>query len=199
MTEQEWQEAVDPRPMLRWLGDRIGAREAMLFACACCTRIRPLIRDPRSVRALQVLERAMTEGVDGSVIGAAAEEAQQAAWLAVREFCVPILGEEEFNRRIRMARTGPDEFELMASADSVYLAAEAARCALWCASDPSYAEFAARCAAEAVARSSADVNEARAREWASQAALLRQIVGSAGGACVAQTAEPAAPAVRPRD
>jgi hypothetical protein len=65
-------------------------------------------------------------GVDRGVIGAAAEEAQQAVWLAVREFCVPLLGEEELNRRIRMARTGPDEFEMMASADPVYLAAEAA-------------------------------------------------------------------------
>ena len=65
-------------------------------------------------------------GVDRGVIGAAAEEAQQAVWLAVREFCVPILGEEEFNRRIRMARTGPDEFEMMASVDPVYLADQSA-------------------------------------------------------------------------
>jgi hypothetical protein len=83
-------------------------------------------------------------GVDRGVIGAAAEEAQQAVWLAVRAFCVPILGEEEFNRRIRMAPTGPDEFEMMAAVDPVYLASEAAKCALWCASDPTNAEFASR-------------------------------------------------------
>ena len=104
-------------------------------------------------------------------------------------FCVPILGEEEFNRRIRMLRSGPDLFEQMASVDPAYLAAEAAKFALWCASDPSNAEFASRYAAEAVARSSADVDVARMRERASQAALLRQIVGSAGILCVRQPAE----------
>ena len=67
------------------------------------------------------------EGEQGEAsIGAAAEEAQQAVWLAVREFGVPILGEGEFNRRIRMARTGPDEFERMASVDPAYLVAAAA-------------------------------------------------------------------------
>jgi hypothetical protein len=182
MTEQEWQEAIDPRPMLRWLSSRIGAREAMRFAYSCCDRVRALIHDPRSVRALDVLQLAITEGVDRSVIHAVATEAQQAAWLAVRVFCVPILGEEEFNRRIRMARTGPDEFERMASVDPVYLAAEAAKHALWCASDPSNVnvEVASRYAAEAIARSSTDVDKARVREWAAQAALLRQIVESAG-------------------
>jgi hypothetical protein len=49
MTNQEWLEAVDPRPMLRWLGDRIGSHEAMRFAFSCCDRIRVLISDPRSV------------------------------------------------------------------------------------------------------------------------------------------------------
>src|SRR5262245_23516313 len=40
------------------------------------------------------------QGKGGSrdVIGAATEEAQQAVWLAVREPCVPILGEGELNR-----------------------------------------------------------------------------------------------------
>src|SRR5207248_2466858 len=49
---------------------------------------------------------------------------------------------------------------------------EATKGALWCASDPTNAEFASRYAAEAVARSSAAVNEARTGEWATQAALL---------------------------
>jgi hypothetical protein len=106
MTEQEWQEAIDPRPMLRWLSSRIGAREAMRFAYSCCDRVRALIHDPRSVRALDVLQLAITEGVDRSVIHAVATEAQQAAWLAVRVFCVPILGEEEFNRPGRIRADG---------------------------------------------------------------------------------------------
>jgi hypothetical protein len=178
VTEREWQEAVNPLPMLRWLGDRIGAREAICFASSCCARVRPLIRDPRSVQALEVLERAMSGVVDQSTIDVAAEQAQQAAWLAVREFCVPLLGEEEFNRRIKMVRTGPDEFEMMASVDPAYLATEAVRCALLCTSDSRNAEFASRCAAEAIARSHTDVDEARAREWASQAAILRQIAGN---------------------
>ncbi len=124
------------------------------------------------------------------MIDKAAEEAQQAAWLAVREFCVPILGEQEFNHRIRMARTGPDEFELMACIDPVYLAAEATRYAILCAFDWRNADFASRCVAEASARSSTNVDAARAREWASQAAQLRQIVESAGGSCMGQPAKP---------
>src|SRR5947209_6219447 len=125
MTEIEWREAIDPRLMLRFLQGRIGARELMLFAYSCCDRIRGLIREPGSLRALAVLRCVIDGHAQGSEIEVEIKEAQQAVRVAVHAFCVPILGEAEFNREIRMMRTGPDPFEIMASADPDYLAASA--------------------------------------------------------------------------
>jgi hypothetical protein len=43
-------------------------------------------------------EGGQEEGGSRGLIGAAAEEARQAIWLAMREFSVPNLGEKEFNQ-----------------------------------------------------------------------------------------------------
>jgi hypothetical protein len=45
MTETEWLESADPRPMLRWLRGRASERKLRLFACAV-TRLLPPHLDP---------------------------------------------------------------------------------------------------------------------------------------------------------
>jgi hypothetical protein len=107
----------------------------------------------------------------------AIHEAQLAVWVAVRKVCVLLLGEEEFEREIRMARTGPDPFELMASSDADYLAASAVLIAIGWELDLRMAEVVSRCAAEAISGSIGDT-KAGDREYAIQAELLRDIIGN---------------------
>jgi len=64
MTEQDWMNATDPRPMLEWLrSDRgearrkAGRRKMRLFACACLRGILPLLRKTGSRAAVEVAER----------------------------------------------------------------------------------------------------------------------------------------------
>src|SRR5437588_8780012 len=39
MTEAEWLECTDPRPMLQYLKGKAGERKFRLFACACVRRV----------------------------------------------------------------------------------------------------------------------------------------------------------------
>ena len=187
MTEAEWREAQDPHSMRRLL-QGASQRDLMFFAYSCCDRIRGLIRDRRSLEALAVLQRVIEGQAQRDELESAAEEAQQAVWVAVRAVCVSQLGEAEYEQQLRIARTGPDPFEQMASADPDYLAASAVLCAVRCTSDPSSADVASRFAAAAVAAT------ARGREWVSQAALLRHHVVAPPESSAPQAAEPGAAA-----
>jgi biotin carboxyl carrier protein len=57
MTEQEWLECTDPTLMLAFLRWKVSDRKFQLFASACCRRIRHLLADERSHRAIDVTER----------------------------------------------------------------------------------------------------------------------------------------------
>jgi hypothetical protein len=70
MTEEEWDQGVDPRRMLGFLRDRgprdqptlrdlgrVGDRETRLFAAACCRRLWPLLTDERSRSGVEGAER----------------------------------------------------------------------------------------------------------------------------------------------
>src|SRR4051812_20081663 len=108
MTEAGWRESVDPRPMLRLLEGKVSPRALMLFTLGCCERVRDLIRDRRSQDALAVFRRTIDGQARDHELERAADEAQQAVSESVRAFCVGYLGEAEFERQIRMLRTGPD-------------------------------------------------------------------------------------------
>lgn len=57
MTEQEWLTANKPRPMLKFLLDKLTERKLRLFAFACCRRIWSLLRDDRTRNAVEAGER----------------------------------------------------------------------------------------------------------------------------------------------
>lgn len=64
----EWATSIDPRPMVDGLTSRRSApaagradsraarRKARLFALACCNRVRAMLKDPASLRAVEALE-----------------------------------------------------------------------------------------------------------------------------------------------
>jgi hypothetical protein len=57
MTEAEWLACEDPVPMLEFLRGKASDRKLRLFACACCRRVRHLLPDRRSRKALEASER----------------------------------------------------------------------------------------------------------------------------------------------
>jgi hypothetical protein len=86
MTEAEWLACHSPKAMLEFLRARVGPRKLRLFAVACCRRVRPLLTDPRSRAAVEVVERyadgrASPEEVHDAYQPARA--AARAAWAAV--------------------------------------------------------------------------------------------------------------------
>lgn len=44
MTEQQWQVSIEPRPLWRFLAQETSQRKWDLFACACCRRLRGLLK-----------------------------------------------------------------------------------------------------------------------------------------------------------
>jgi hypothetical protein len=66
VTEAEWLAATDPAPMLSFLRGKAGDRKLRLFACACCSRVAPLLRSEQSRLALRWAEwLAEGQGDDG--------------------------------------------------------------------------------------------------------------------------------------
>src|SRR5438445_11670657 len=78
MTEREWLECTDPRPMLEFLRGQASERKLRLFACACCRAVWALLTDQPSRHAVEVAERY----ADGLVGAEALADASQAAWKA---------------------------------------------------------------------------------------------------------------------
>ncbi len=56
MTKAEWLTCDDPALMLIFLRGQASERKLRLFAVACCRRVWPALRDPRSRQAVQVAE-----------------------------------------------------------------------------------------------------------------------------------------------
>jgi hypothetical protein len=79
VTESEWLTCDDPDRLLAWLGERLGARKAVLFACACCRAQLWRFADPRSRAAVEAAESFADEAVVSDALRTAAADAD-AAW-----------------------------------------------------------------------------------------------------------------------
>src|SRR5947209_19031638 len=56
MTEKEWLECSDLRPMFEFLRGRASERKLRLFACACCRSVWELLADERSQNGVDAAE-----------------------------------------------------------------------------------------------------------------------------------------------
>ncbi len=81
MTETDWLICNNPTAMLDFLEGRSSNRKLRLFACACCRRIGPSLRDERSRKAVEIAERY----ADGEVSEGEREAADRDAGNAVDE------------------------------------------------------------------------------------------------------------------
>jgi len=57
MTEQEWLQATEPRPMLEFLEGKASAQKLRLFGVECCRRAPHLFQNRIDKKALEVIER----------------------------------------------------------------------------------------------------------------------------------------------
>jgi hypothetical protein len=87
MTEAEWLACADPEPLLLFLKGRSSDRKFRLFAYACIRRMRNVLEDERSRRAVELAELA----ADGL---ATEDQVRQAVTGSVRAYIVaPIVGQ----------------------------------------------------------------------------------------------------------
>jgi hypothetical protein len=165
MTEQEWLASGKPDVMLQFLPRRGLDRKLRLFACACARRVSDLISDERPRTALAVAER--------YVEGQACLQELKKAWKAAKAF-----GEQQEKQRPER----PSYYPNLAAQHAAYGgdgrpagAYAAAMSASACA-----ARYAAGVAA--AGRSGTDRDklskEGRAAESATQACMLRDIIGN---------------------
>jgi hypothetical protein len=76
MTEAEWLGCTDPQKMLNYLEGKTSERKLRLFACACCRRIWPAIKEPFEKEAVELAERY----ADGLCASEDLESAQTSGW-----------------------------------------------------------------------------------------------------------------------
>jgi hypothetical protein len=77
MTEQEWLQATDPKPMLEFLKGKVSDRKLRLFACACCRQVWDRLVEQASRRAVTTAE----DFADGLASDDELEEARlRAGW-----------------------------------------------------------------------------------------------------------------------
>ncbi|WP_246523439.1 hypothetical protein [Gemmata palustris] len=78
MTEQEWQTATDPTPMLEFLRGKASDRKLRLFAVACCRRVWTLLEDKRHRFIVERAEQYADGVLSLARMNKAVERAQQA-------------------------------------------------------------------------------------------------------------------------
>ena len=160
MTEAGWSASHSPKAMLEFLRARVGHRKLRFFAVACCRRVWPLLTDPRSRAAVEVVER-YADGLAGPEemhdAYRLARAAARAAWDAVG-----------------VARGDPDALA------AAHRATEAARAAAEAACEESAVAAAATAVAAGCTAYAGDpaLRAHVAAEHRAQCRLLRCVVGN---------------------
>jgi len=183
MTEAEWLEQTSPEPMLRYLEGKIGDRKLRLFACACCRRIWPMVKDPLCCQAVEAAEDFADGAISLEELTGIHEAAQlskplfaDASWAAAWA-AAPVVAQ------------AAEESALHAALSMSRIAAESAKSAAWAAVRSGATEE-AKAAAWAQYDSVREVAQAAERQ--EQAALLREIIGNPFEEVAATTAWPLA-------
>jgi hypothetical protein len=83
MTERQWQACDDPRQLLAYLRGRASERKLRLVAVACCRLVWPLLADPGSRWAVEVVERFADGEATAAELASAREEARAVQAAAV--------------------------------------------------------------------------------------------------------------------
>jgi hypothetical protein len=81
MTEQEWLECTDLRPILKRARKK-SERKLRLFAAACCRRVWHLFPHPTLQEVVSAVERFVDGGLSREELLASKEHAKEAAWRA---------------------------------------------------------------------------------------------------------------------
>jgi hypothetical protein len=160
MTEAEWLACHSPKAMLDFLRARVGPRKLRLFAVACCRRVWPLLTDPRSRAAVEVVERYAD--------GLASPEEMHDAYRLARAVARAAW------KDVGVARDDPD------AVAAAHKAAEAARAAAEAACEESAVAATAVAAAAGCTAYAADpaLQAHVAAEHRAQCRLLRCVVGN---------------------
>jgi hypothetical protein len=174
MTEQEWLESVDPKPMLRFLGKKASLRKLRLFACACCRRVWPLLTDARSCQAVEVAERFAE--------GQTTDQERNAAWRAAADLDWQITREEGDSDSARelancAATSAANDDDAFLPHDSDEKDFRAAEDSSYCAAVTREHEFTRETHSNTSLRRNAQ-KAARTQELAAQAALVRCMFGN---------------------
>jgi hypothetical protein len=162
MTKTEWENAVDPGPMLEFLRDRIDEHQLRFFAVACCRRVERLLLDVRSRRSVEVAERYARNEASPTALELAALAAKDAYEAAKAQTFVASASEMR---------------DLIAEGGA--LIAEGAAQAAYIVADGHFALSSAAAVAYCAAEAACGLKPPNS-ESAMQAGLLRQIIAYPG-------------------
>src|SRR5947209_7031106 len=111
MTEAEWLVCTDPQPILDFLRGKTSERKLRLFACACCHRLRSLMSDKYSRKALVMAERYADNEITEEKLQFAWGDARRSARVNFRQervtaegtakFAVSLLCEKDIHRVVQ--------------------------------------------------------------------------------------------------
>jgi hypothetical protein len=127
--EAYWPVATDPDWMLATLGEAPSRRQLVLFACACCRRVWPLLTDERSRRVVEAAEG----WADGLTAAALVHQALRALRALRATRGTPGTEDTDGTQGTQGAAPGPGRWARLAAGRAFAGDRRAAAHAAWCA------------------------------------------------------------------